>query len=232
MGKLYIVPTPIGNLEDITYRALRVLQDVNLVAAEDTRTTGRLLAHYGIKKPLTSYHEYNELAKLDTILTALDAGDVALVSDSGTPVLSDPGYKLVQAAIERGITIIALPGPSAMLPALAVSGLHAESFMYLGFLPRKAGARRAALEEVRGSPFTLVFYEAPHRLLKSLVDMRNVFGSRQITVACELTKLYEEIWRGDLGEAITHYQKRPPRGEITLVVEGAAEYSVPRVERG
>ncbi len=227
MGTLYIVPTPIGNLEDITLRALRVLREASLIAAEDTRTSGRLLAHYGIETPLTSYHEHNKLAKLGRILDALAGGDVALISDAGTPGLSDPGYELIQAAIAAGVRVVPLPGASALVTALVVSGLPADSFTYLGFLPRRAAARRAALEAQRDEARTLVLYEAPHRLLDTLADVEAVLGTRPVCVARELTKLYEEVWRGPVGEAIAHFTEHPPRGEITLVVAGAAPADSP-----
>ncbi len=219
-GILYIVPTPIGNLEDITLRALRVLREVSLIAAEDTRTTARLLAHYGIQTPQTSYHEHNKLTKLDLVLTALETGDVALVSDAGTPGLSDPGYELIRAAIKAGVQIVPLPGASALLPALVASGLPTDRFTYLGFLPRRPQARRAVLGEAKTLRDTLVIYEAPHRLIETLTDIREVLGIRQVVVARELTKLYEEIWRGPVDRAIVHFTDRPVRGEITLVVEG------------
>jgi 16S rRNA (cytidine1402-2'-O)-methyltransferase len=222
MGSLYIVPTPIGNLEDITLRALRILAEASLIAAEDTRTTGKLLAHFEIKTPLTSYHEHNKLAKLDRILEGLDSGDVALVSDAGTPGLSDPGYELISAAISAGFTVIPLPGPNALLPALVASGLPADSFLYLGFLPRKATDRRAALEAVSMYPHTLVFYEAPHRLHEALQDMLHTLGDRQIAVARELTKLHEQIWRGALAQALEYFSG-DVKGEITLVLEGYQE---------
>lgn len=222
MGTLFIVSTPVGNLEDITLRALRILREVTLIAAEDTRTTGRLLAHFEIKTPLTSYHQHNESDKLDVILEALASGDVALVSDAGTPGLSDPGYELIRGAIERGIKVVPLPGASALLPALVASGLPTDSFVYLGFLPRKASARRAAIEAVTSLPYTLVFYEAPHRLVETLSDMLGVFGSRPVVVARELTKLYEEFWRGSIEAALAHFQQTEPRGEITLIVGGYA----------
>ncbi|HLV43532.1 MAG TPA: 16S rRNA (cytidine(1402)-2'-O)-methyltransferase [Aggregatilineales bacterium] len=221
-GTLYIVPTPIGNLEDITLRALRVLREASLIAAEDTRTTGRLLAHFDIHTPQTSYHEHNKLAKLDAILDALTVGDVALVSDAGTPGLSDPGYELIRAALEAGVRVVPLPGPSAVIAALVASGLPTDSFAYLGFLPRKRKARREALDALRDTPHTLVFYEAPHRLLESLQDIETVLGPRPVAVARELTKLYEEIWRGPVAGAVEHFTANPPRGEITLVVGGAA----------
>ncbi len=220
MGTLYIVPTPIGNLEDITLRALRILGEVSLIAAEDTRTTGRLLAYYDIKAPLISYHEHNRLARLDEVLAALAAGDVALVSDAGTPGLSDPGYELIGAAITQGFRVVPLPGASALLTALVASGLPTESFTYLGFLPRRGSARRAALQDVQDEPRTLVFYEAPHRLIETLEDMLAIFGPRRLAVARELTKLFEEFWRGSLPDAIAYFRENEPRGEITLVVEG------------
>jgi len=222
VGVLYIVPTPIGNLEDITLRALRVLREVALIAAEDTRTTGRLLAHYGISTPQISYHEHNKLARLGEILAALRTGDVALVSDAGTPGLSDPGYELIRAAIEAGVRIVPLPGASALLPALVASGLPTERFTYLGFLPRARSARRATLEQTRNLPHTLVIYEAPHRLIETLTDLLEIYGPRQVAIARELTKLFEEIWRGPLDVALEHFTQNPPRGEITLVVAGAA----------
>jgi len=199
-----------------------VLKEVSLIAAEDTRTTARLLARYSIQTPLTSYHEHNRLSKLDAILAALATGDVALVSDAGTPGLSDPGYELICACIERGVTVVPLPGPSALLPALVASGLPADSFLYLGFLPRKPGPRRAALKAVAGLGYTLVFYEAPHRLIETLRDLFDVLGARPAVVARELTKVHEEIWRGTLDEALAAFEQRPVRGEITLVVGGAA----------
>jgi 16S rRNA (cytidine1402-2'-O)-methyltransferase len=221
MGTLYIVPTPIGNLEDITLRALRVLREVSLIAAEDTRTTGRLLAHFEIATPQISYHEHNKLARLDAVLGALQEGDVALVSDAGTPGLSDPGYELIRAAIAQGIRVEPLPGPNALLPALVASGLPTDRFLFLGFLPRKSSQRRAALEAVSDLPYTLVLYEAPHRLLDTLADLGEIFGERQVVVARELTKLHEEIWRGTPQGALAHFGSGRLRGEITLVVEGA-----------
>ena len=220
-GILYIVPTPIGNLEDITLRALRILREVDLIAAEDTRTTGRFLAHYEIKTSQTSYHEHNKLVKLDRILNTLTTGDVALVSDAGTPGLSDPGYELVQAAIKTGLTVVPLPGASALLPAVVASGLPTDRFAFLGFLPRKSTARQAALADLHDWPGTLVFYVSPHRLLDVLADIQSVLGPREICAARELTKLYEEIWRGPLDQAIDYFTQQQPRGEFTLVVAGA-----------
>ncbi len=221
MGTLYVVPTPIGNLEDITLRALRVLREVALIAAEDTRTTGRLLAHFEIDTPQISYHEHNKIARLDRVLDALAMGDVALVSDAGTPGLSDPGYELIRAALDAGVRVEPLPGASAVIPALVGSGLPTDSFTYLGFLPRRSGARRAALEAVADAPRTLVMYEAPHRLLAALEDVRDVLGEREVCVVRELSKLHEEFWHSPVSAAIEHFTETAPRGEITLVVDGA-----------
>ncbi|MCS6909192.1 MAG: 16S rRNA (cytidine(1402)-2'-O)-methyltransferase [Anaerolineales bacterium] len=223
MGALYLVATPIGNLEDITARALRVLREVNLIAAEDTRHTRGLLAHFDIHTPLTSYFEHNKLAKLDVILAALETGDVALVSDAGMPALSDPGYELVRAALAAGHDVIPIPGPSAITAALAASGLPTDAFVYLGFLPRKAGERRRLLESLRAEPRTLVAFESPHRLLESLTAIRETLGDRRIAVARELTKMFEEIYRGTVGEAHAHFSAKGVAGEFTLVIAGAAE---------
>jgi len=223
MGTLYIIPTPLGNLEDITLRALRTLKEVSLIATEDTRTTGRLLKHFDISCPLVSYFEHNKLARLERVLDALAGGDVALVSEAGTPLLSDPGYELVQVAIEHGFEIVSLPGPSAITAALTASGLSTDRFLFLGFLPRKAGARRRFLEEIVTQPATLVIFETPHRLQAALADMVDILGgSRNIALCRELTKLHEEIWRGTLSEALREWHHREPRGEFTLVVTGAA----------
>ncbi len=227
MGTLYLVATPIGNLEDITARALRVLREVGLIAAEDTRRTRKLLTHFGISAPLCSYFEHNKLARLETILGALAAGDVALVSDAGTPALSDPGYELVRAALAAGHSVTPIPGPSAIVAALVASGLPTDAFTYLGYLPRKVAERRRFLRAVAGEPRTLVLLEAPHRLLASLADVQAELGERPLAVARELTKLHEEIFRGLPAQAIAHFTHSPPRGEITLVVAGAA--SVERV---
>ena len=218
MGILYLVSTPIGNLEDISARALRLLQEVELVAAEDTRVTGNLFRHFDIHTPLTSYFEHNKLTKLDKILAALDIGDVALVSDAGTPGLNDPGYELVRAALEAGHRVSPIPGPASPVAALVASGLPADSFLFLGYLPRKSSERKKFLERVADLPYTLIFLETPHRLLDSLEDLQTVLGERQIAVARELTKLHEEVWRGMLGQARVHFQE--PRGEFVLVVSG------------
>ncbi len=222
MGTLYVVGTPIGNLEDITLRALRVLREVDLIAAEDTRRTAKLLRRYDIHTPLTSYHEHNRRRKLPVLIQALGEGDVALVSDAGMPGISDPGYELVARAIGHGIRVVPVPGPSAVIAALVASGLPCEPFTYLGFLPRRRPDRRRLLREVASVPHTLVVFEAPHRLAESLADMAELLGDeRRVVVARELTKVHEEFWRGTLGEALAHVRVTPPRGELTLVVEGA-----------
>ncbi len=223
MNTLYIVPTPIGNLEDITLRALRILREVRLIAAEDTRTTRKLLDRYEITTPLTSYHEHNKLTKLDAIFDALSAGDVALVSDAGTPGISDPGFELIREAIQRNITIVPLPGPSAVVTALVASGLPTDSYLYLGFLPRKAKALREALADVAAERHTLITYESPNRLTDTLGAILEVLGDRPVAVARELTKIYEEVRRGPVSDVLAHYQANEPRGEITLVIGGAPD---------
>ncbi|HSO27775.1 MAG TPA: 16S rRNA (cytidine(1402)-2'-O)-methyltransferase [Anaerolineales bacterium] len=220
MGTLYLVATPIGNLEDISARALRVLRSAALIAAEDTRHTVKLLRHYEIDAPLTSYHEFNKLTKVDAILSALAQGDVALVSDAGTPALNDPGYELVQAALQAGFAVSPIPGPSAPIAALTTSGLPTDRFVYLGYLPRKANERRAALHEVAELPYTLVFLETPHRLLAALQDLQAVLGDRPMAAARELTKLHEEVVRGPISVVLAHFAAEKPRGEFTLVVAG------------
>ncbi|OGN95162.1 MAG: 16S rRNA (cytidine(1402)-2'-O)-methyltransferase [Chloroflexi bacterium RBG_13_50_10] len=220
MPSLYVVATPIGNLEDISLRALRLLKQVKLIAAEDTRTARQLLNFYDIKTPLTSYHEHNKKAKLGYILGCLKEKDVALVSEAGMPGLSDPGYELIAAAIERGISVVPVPGASAVITALVVSGLPTDQFLYLGFLPRRQGARRRLFKSVADEPRTMVVFEAPHRILETLNDALEVFGDRKAAVCRELTKVYEEVFRGRLSQAIEHFAQ--PRGEFTLVIEGKA----------
>lgn len=223
MGTLFLVATPIGNLEDISQRALRILNQVSCIAAEDTRQTKKLLQHYNIKTPVISFHEHSPKEKLEQILAILDQGDVALVSDAGTPLLNDPGSELVQAAIAAGHVISPVPGPSAPIAALIASGLPVDSFLYLGYLPRKRIERQRLLAEVKSLPHTLIFLETPHRLLDALNDLREVLGDRQIAVAREITKLHEEIFRGSISDAVQHYTNQPARGEITLVVAGYVE---------
>ena len=223
MGTLYLVGTPIGNLEDITLRALRVLKEVTLIAAEDTRRARILARRYEIETPITSYFEGNKLTKLDTVLGALDTGDVALISEAGMPGLSDPGYELIRAAIERGYSVVPVPGPSAPVTALVVSGLPSDSFLYLGFLPRRRSERYGLLSKVAQEQRTLIVFEAPHRLRASLADIEAVLGDRPLTVCRELTKLHEEVWRGIISEARAHFDEVEPRGEFTLVIGGAPE---------
>jgi 16S rRNA (cytidine1402-2'-O)-methyltransferase len=220
MGILYLIATPIGNLEDIGGRALRLLREVSLIAAEDTRQTRKLLAHFDIHTPLTSYYEHNKLSKIDQILAKLEQGDVALVSDAGTPGLNDPGYELVTSALAAGFTVSPVPGPSAPLAALVASGLPTDAFLYLGYLPRKSSERRQGLKEVAELPYTLIFLETPHRLLVALGDLLAVLGDRQIAVARELTKLHEEIFRGYLVDAEKYFKLHEPRGEFTLIIAG------------
>ncbi len=223
MGTLYLVGTPIGNLEDITLRALRVLNEVPLIAAEDTRRARILARHYEIKTPITSYFEGNKLTKLETVLEALAAGDLALISEAGMPGLSDPGYELIRAAIDRGYPVVPIPAVSAPVTALVVSGLPSDSFLYLGFLPRRQRARRKLLDRVAREPCTLVLFEAPHRLRASLADIESVLGDRPLAICRELTKLHEEVWRGAVSEARAHFDEVAPRGEFTLVIGGAPE---------
>lgn len=220
MGTLYLVATPIGNLEDMSPRAVRILREVPLVAAEDTRETRKLLAHFDIHTELLSYFEHNKGQRLGTLLAALERGDVAVVSDAGTPGLNDPGFELVRAAIEHGHRIVPIPGPAAPIAALVASGLPTDGFVYLGFLPRKAVPRRALLKEWASQRRTLVALEAPRRLNATLRDILAVLGPRPLAVARELTKLHEEIFRGTPAEALAHFGPTPARGEITVIVEG------------
>ncbi len=221
MSTLYLVATPIGNLEDITLRALRILRETPLIAAEDTRQTRKLLERYDIHAKLTPYHEHNKARKTAELLQRLSEGDLALVSDAGTPAINDPGWELVQAAIAAGHTVTPVPGPSAPIAALIASGLPVEAFLYLGYLPRKRAARRARLAQVAPLPYTLIFLETPHRLRAALHDLHAVLGSRRVALGRELTKMHEEIWRGTLEAACAHFAETAPRGEFTLVVEGA-----------
>jgi 16S rRNA (cytidine1402-2'-O)-methyltransferase len=235
VGTLYLVATPIGNLGDMTHRAVSVLSRASLIAAEDTRQTYKLLAHYQIQTPLVSYHEHNKLARLEQILAALEQGDVALVSDAGTPALNDPGYELVCAALQAGYAVSPVPGPSAPVAALVASGLPTDAFLYLGYLPRKSGERRRLLEQISALPYTLVFLETPHRLLEALEDLQSSLGDRSLAVARELTKLHEEIFRGRISQARAHFGAQPIRGEITLVVAGeraAKEWDEEQVRAG
>jgi 16S rRNA (cytidine1402-2'-O)-methyltransferase len=227
MPVLYVVATPIGNLEDISLRAVRVLREVKLIAAEDTRKTKRLLARYDIRTPLTSYFEHNKLAKLDELLGRLESGDIALVSEAGMPGISDPGYELIAAAARRDIPVVPVPGPSAVTTALAVSGLPTDRFLYIGFLPSRTPSRRRLLGSVAGEPGTIIALEAPHRLAASLEDILSVLGDRRIAVCRELTKLHEEVFRSTVTDAIARFTQ--PRGEFTLVIEGKVAADRPEV---
>lgn len=221
-GTLYIVATPIGNLEDITLRALRILKEVDLIAAEDTRRTRKLLTHYGIQKPLTSYHEHTGKTKSTQLIHRLREGcRMALLSDAGTPLLSDPGFRLVQAVIGEGIPVIPIPGPSALTAVLSASGLPTDSFIFEGFLPAKKNARREKLASLREEERTLVFYEAPHRVRESLLDLLKILGDRAVVLGREVTKIHEEFLRGPVSQVIIEAKRREWRGEITLVVAGA-----------
>jgi len=227
MPVLYVVATPIGNLEDISLRALRTLREVKLIAAEDTRKTKRLLTTYDIKTPMTSYYEHNKWTKLNYILTCLQGGDVALVSEAGTPGISDPGYELIIAASERDIPIVPIPGPSVITAALTISGLSTDRFIYLGFLPRRANGRRHILESVVNECGTIIVLEAPHRLRAALNDILLILGDRKLAVCHELTKVHEEVFRGRVSEAIDNFTE--PKGEFTLVIEGKVEKNKPQL---
>jgi 16S rRNA (cytidine1402-2'-O)-methyltransferase len=223
MGTLYLVATPIGNLEDITLRALRILREVDLIAAEDTRQTKKLLNHYKIDTQLLSYHEHNKEQQKDRILEALVQGDVALVSDAGTPGLSDPGYELVQAILEGEHTISPIPGPSAPIAALIASGLPTDAFLFLGYLPRRPRERKKFMQSIAHENRTLVLFEVPHRLNQALEELEELLGQgRQLAVCRELTKMHEEILRGTVREIQEHFKEVEPRGEFTLVIAGAA----------
>ena len=220
-GMLYIVSTPIGNREDITLRALRILKEVDLIAAEDTRHTSLLLRHFDIQKPLTSYFEGNEFEKKEFILSKLKQGHrIALVSDAGTPGISDPGFRLIQTAIENEIPIVPIPGPSAVIAALSVSGLPSDAFLFRGFLPHKMKKRRDLLKELEDVRETLIFYESPHRISETIRDIYEVLGDREIVLTRELTKVYEEILRGKVSEIQNQTADRQLKGEITLVISG------------
>lgn len=221
MSLLYLVGTPIGNLEDISPRALETLRGVSLIAAEDTRTAKQLLNHFGIHTPVTSFFEHSKSSKIEQILAVLDENDVAVVSEAGMPGINDPGYELVSRAIAAGHRVSPIPGPSAVLTALVASGISANAFYYVGFLPREPQARRKFLRELVDEPDTLVMFETPHRLNAALADMEVIFGAeREICAARELTKLFQEFQRGTLAEVRAHFLAHEPRGEFTLVVQG------------
>ncbi|OKH38778.1 16S rRNA (cytidine(1402)-2'-O)-methyltransferase [[Phormidium ambiguum] IAM M-71] len=223
MGILYLVATPIGNLEDMTFRAIRILQTVDLIAAEDTRHTGKLLQHFQIKTPQLSYHEHNRQQRIPELLSQLSQGKtIALVTDAGMPLISDPGYELVKACVEQGISVVPIPGANAAITALSAAGLATDKFVFEGFLPAKSKERRAHLETLNSETRTMIFYESPHRLRETLQDLSKILGEeREIVLARELTKMHEEFWRGTIKNAIAHYTNREPQGEFTLVVAGA-----------
>ena len=221
MAKLFVIPTPIGNLEDMTFRAIRMLREVDLILAEDTRTTGILLKHYDIRKPVQSHHKFNEHQTVERFTGRIEAGEnIALVSDAGTPAISDPGYLLVRACIQRGVEVECLPGATAFIPALVVSGLPNDKFYFEGFLPVKKG-RRSRLLEIASAQHTCILYESPFRILKTLVQLSETCGlSRRVSVSRELSKRFEETVRGTLEEMISHFSKNEPKGEFVIVVEG------------
>lgn len=226
-GTLFVVATPIGNLEDITFRAVRILGEVDLIACEDTRQTAKLLSHYEIKKPTTSYHDYNEIEKSTQLVAQLQSGKkIAVVTDSGSPCISDPGYRIVRAALQAGIHVVPIPGPCAMIAALSASGRPTDSFSFLGFLPSRKAARRAVLQNLRTESRTLVFYETPGRLLEALDDVEEILGTRQLTIAREMTKVYEEVFFGSVVEAKQHFSLKPVKGEIVLIIEKLPATSV------
>jgi 16S rRNA (cytidine1402-2'-O)-methyltransferase len=223
-GTLYIVSTPIGNLEDITLRAIRILKETDVIAAEDTRHTQKLLSRYGIQTPLTSYHDHNKEEKAPVLVARLLEGkDVALVSDAGTPGISDPGYFLINLAVDRKVPVVPIPGATAAIAALSISGLPTDSFVFEGFLPSKQSARRKRLEELKSEKRTLVFYEAPHRIINTVEDMAAVFGDREAVVTRELTKVHEEAIRGSLNDVLEQLNKGSFKGEFTIIVHGATE---------
>lgn len=231
-GKLYMVPTPIGNLKDITLRALEVLKNVDLVAAEDTRQTLKLLNHFEIKKPLISYHQHNEMVKGEDLVQRLKSGEsIALVTDAGTPGISDPGSVIVTKCIEEGIAFEVLPGATAFTTALVYSGLDTTAFIFKGFIPRENKDRAKLTEELKDRKETLIFYEAPHRLRETLAFLHKAFGNRKISICRELTKLHEEILRLNLSEAIKYYENNSPRGEYVLVIEGKSLEEIAKEEK-
>lgn len=220
-GVLYIVGTPIGNLEDMTFRAVRILQSVDVIAAEDTRHTGKLLQHFQIKTPQISYYEHNQQQRIPELLNRLESGTIALVTDAGIPGISDPGYELVKASIEAGFKVVPIPGCSAVTTALSASGLPTERFIFEGFLPNKGKVRKQYLDALKTETRTIVFYEAPHRIKSTLQDLKDLGETRKIVIARELTKLYEEFWRGTIEEAIAYFSTHEPRGEFTIILAGA-----------
>jgi 16S rRNA (cytidine1402-2'-O)-methyltransferase len=230
-GVLYVVATPLGNLEDITLRALRILQEVDLIAAEDTRHTRKLLAHYGINTPLTSYYDHIEAAKAPVLIAQLQEGKrIALVSDAGTPSIADPGYRLVKGAAEAGISIVPIPGPSTVAALLSVGGLPTDRFAFEGFLPAKPSQRRKMLQQLKHEERTVMFFESPHRLRDTLADLEEIFGDRPLALGRELTKMYEEVLRGTVSEVRASLQEREVKGEVALLIAGATSKTQPEDE--
>jgi 16S rRNA (cytidine1402-2'-O)-methyltransferase len=228
-GCLYVVATPIGNLEDITLRALRVLKEVDVIACEDTRQTLKLLSHFEIQKRTVSYHEHNEITQAPELVIEMEqGGKVALVTDAGTPAISDPGHRLVSLCLRHGITVVPIPGPSAFVAALSASGMRSEEFSFIGFLPARQSERRKALRAIAAELRTLVLYEAPHRVLDTLEDALEILGNRPAVIARELTKVYEEFLRGYLQDLVEAARKKPARGEITLLI-GPADGNAPQL---
>ena len=224
VGTLFVVATPIGNMEDITLRALRVLKEVDLIACEDTRHTRKLLIHYQISKPTCSYHEHNEIKKIESLIDDLQAGkDIALVCDAGTPLISDPGYRIVRASLEKGIRVSPIPGPCSIISALSVSGRPTNSFTFIGFLPSKRKARRSVLKSFQHDPQTLLIFESPLRVIGVITEIEKVLGPRMVTVVREMTKIYEEVVTGSTKELTSFFENHPPKGEIVLVVEKSFE---------
>ena len=222
MGKLFVVATPIGNLEDMTFRAVHILSEVDLIAAEDTRKTKILLTRYNINTPMTSYHKFNIRAKTKHLIEFLQTGkNLALVTDAGTPGISDPGYEVICSAVAQGVEVVPIPGASAAITALSVAGLPTAEFIFQGFLPKKPGKKRKALEQLQNESRTAIIYESPFRLLKTLVEMEKILGQRQVAVCRELTKKFEEIARGSVGEVINKFKDRKVKGEIVVVVSGS-----------
>lgn len=220
-GSLFLVPTPIGNINDISERGLETLKQVDCIACEDTRHSGRLLQRYGIKKQLISYHDFNEASRAEQLIKRIQAGEsIAVISDAGSPGISDPAYRIVKAAIEHDIPVIPLPGPTSVIPALTASGLPTDRFFFEGFLSNKSGARRTRLEKLKEYPHTLIFFESPHRITKTLIDMEAVLGNRPACLAREISKLHEEFIRGSISEILQVTKERSIKGEIVLVVHG------------
>jgi 16S rRNA (cytidine1402-2'-O)-methyltransferase len=230
-GALYLVATPIGNLEDITFRAIRTLKEVDLIAAEDTRHSRKLLSHYGIAAKMTPYHDHNEQLKTDYLLEKLNEGlNIAIITDAGTPCIADPGYRIVKAATEQGIRVVPIPGASALAAALSASGLPTDRFVFEGFLPAKSGRRKTRLADLKSEERVIVIYEAPHRLVATLTEMAEVLGERPAVVARELTKIHEEFRSGSLSELTEHFAKNPPKGEIVILLHPQEAESAPEAD--